>query len=65
MEFMLLAAKTDWEAPTADRAYLDRERREGMLSDTELMMEDDDGDSKGEVASFILATQAILAVEGG
>jgi hypothetical protein len=43
MEFMF--AKTDWEAPREERAYLDRERREGMLSATELMMEEeDDGD---------------------
>jgi hypothetical protein len=42
-EFMF--AKTDWEAPREERAYLDRERRDGMLSDTELMMEEeDDGD---------------------
>ena len=43
MEFMF-AAKTDWEAPREPMAYFDRERREGMLSDTELMMEEEDGD---------------------
>lgn len=67
MVFML--AKTDWDAPREERAYFDKERREGMLSDTELMMkeewEDDGDDCRGEGASFILATQDILGVEGG
>ena len=58
MEFMF--AKTDWEAPRDDKAYLDRERKEGMLSATELMMEDGDEDCWGEGASFNLATQAMV-----
>jgi hypothetical protein len=67
MEFML--AKTDWEAPTAERAYLEKERMEGMLSDTELMMEEeeeeDGDDSRGEGTSFILATQDMVGLEAG
>jgi hypothetical protein len=58
-------AKTDWEAPREERPYFDKERREGMVSATELMMEEEDGegsDCRGEGASFILATHDILAV---
>jgi hypothetical protein len=65
-EFMF--AKTDWEAPREERAYFDKERREGMFSDTELMTEEVDGDGsdcRGEGASFNLATQDIFAVEAG
>jgi hypothetical protein len=63
-EFMF--AKTDWEALRDERAYFDRERREGMVSETELMMEDGEGDDcRGEGASFILATQDMIAVEAG
>ena len=56
--FMLaLPARTDWEAPKAETAYLDRERREGMVSATESRPDD----FWGRGASFILATQAIVA----
>jgi hypothetical protein len=56
--FMLaLPARTDWEAPNAETAYLDRERREGMVSATESRTDD----CWGSGASFILATQAIVA----
>ena len=40
--FMLeLPARTDWEAPNAETAYLDKERRDGMLSATDSRTEDD------------------------
>jgi hypothetical protein len=39
--FMLeLPARTDWEAPKAEKAYLDNERREGMVSDTDSRTDD-------------------------
>jgi len=45
-------------------AYLDKERREGMvMSATDSRMEEEDDDCWGMGASFILATQAIVARE--
>jgi hypothetical protein len=63
---VFMFAKTDWEALREERAYFERERREGMVCETELMMEDEGGDGsgcRGEGASFILATQDMIAVE--
>lgn len=51
-----LPARTDWEAPKAETAYLDNERREGIVSDTDSRTDD----CWGKGASFILATQAIV-----
>jgi hypothetical protein len=60
MFMFIVPARTDCEAPKAEMAYLDKERREGIvLSDTDSKTEEDD-DCWGTGASFILATQAIV-----